>query len=345
MSNVFNLSGTTGKFSEATAWVTKLDRGLTSSEKDALGAWLQERPENLERFLQVAETWDKMSVLARLSDVMPEPDNRQVRRPRLAAAAMLILAVTAGVLGSRWLYMESIEPTTQTVAERFTTYETAIGEQSTVVLPDGSELVLNTNSLLQVQYTTYHRIVTLVRGEVHVDVATDTTRPLSVVAGESLVQAVGTAFGVEMTDGNSVQVLVTEGEVLVSRRDTQTNASGQMTIPVLPTSSLSVSQGEEINLGAPGAHVTPISPEDIEVRLSWRDGNLVFRGETLEEALDEVERYTTVKFVFIHDSLRQEVIAGRFKAGDVEGLLAVLRENVGVAYERTDDGRVLLSSL
>jgi len=80
----------------------------------------------------------------------------------------------------------------------------------------------------------------------------------------------------------------------------------------------------------------------VAVKLSWRKGNLIFRGESLEEAVREVERYTPVEFVFLDQDLKKIRVAGLFKAGDVRGLLATLRENFDIVYQYTDDQTVLL---
>jgi transmembrane sensor len=138
---------------------------------------------------------------------------------------------------------------------------------------------------------------------------------------------------------------VTQGKVLVGARSLPSSASADTTTPLLSASALMLVKGESIRLSDIGAEVHAVSAEDIDDQLSWRDGNLIFRDETLESAMAEIGRYTTIEFVFVDESLKQEVIAGRFKAGDVEGLLAVLRENIGIAYERTEDGRVLLSQM
>ena len=98
-------------------------------------------------------------------------------------------------------------------------------------------------------------------------------------------------------------------------------------------------------LGTPEETTKQLSDEDIEAKLSWREGRLIFRGERLEAALAEVERYTTVQFVFLEDEIRTREVVGRFRAGDVDSLLLALRLNFNVAYERIDDGQVLLSNL
>ena len=79
--------------------------------------------------------------------------------------------------------------------------------------------------------------------------------------------------------------------------------------------------------------------------MSWREGNLIFRGEAMEDALRELERYTTVRFMFLDSELRTQGVIGRYKAGDVDAFLDALGASHNVTYTRTDDGQVLLSAL
>jgi transmembrane sensor len=356
VSNVVDIHSSSARQKIAAEWLVKFERGLTTEDQSALYQWFDENRKNLDSFLEVAELWDKMGTLSRLSEVFPLPSKESSRKPGAwqlgiaAAVAFVSLTLTS-------LYFTQYDATTFLGADTTlaqvqgrqqvltTIYETAIGEQSHVTLADGSSIILNTNSLLSVRLDLKQRILRLERGEVHVDVAHDMTRPLSVIAGNSIVQAVGTTFAVELNDNKNVDVIVTQGKVLVGARSLPSSASADTTTPLLSASALMLVKGESIRLSDIGAEVHAVSAEDIDDQLSWRDGNLIFRDETLESAMAEIGRYTTIEFVFVDESLKQEVIAGRFKAGDVEGLLAVLRENIGIAYERTEDGRVLLSQM
>ena len=76
-------------------------------------------------------------------------------------------------------------------------FQTDVGESKDILLSDKSKITLNTNSFVQVRYTQHSRVINLLRGEIHIDVAHDKTRPLSVIAGDKVIQAVGTAFNVE----------------------------------------------------------------------------------------------------------------------------------------------------
>ena len=113
----------------------------------------------------------------------------------------------------------------------------------------------------------------------------------------------------------------------------------------IPVDSLAVSKGEIASLAASesGADtVTPIDTKLIDQSLSWRQGNLVFKGETLAQAMAEVSRYTSVKFEIADEELKEMKIAGRFKTGDVKGLIGALNHNFNIKIDRVNKSLVVL---
>lgn len=347
MTNIYDFPQRDRRLDEASAWFSRLERGLAVNEAQELRDWMAEHPGNVDALLELAELWDRMDALGRLSDIFEKPAQRRTAfaGTMKAAAAFAVAAVVGWIAYSTVnAPVDVVEPQTASTGAAPRFYETAIGEQSTVSLPDGTQVVLNTNTSIKVQYSQQHRTIRLVRGEVQVRVAKDKARPFSVVVGENVIQAVGTVFNVEISDDQHVELVVTEGNVLVGVHRGSAAPGDDEQPAVLPLSSLTVKAGEEVILGPEEEVVTEVSAEEIEVKLSWQSGNLVFRGETLEDAVAEIGRYTSVEFVFLDDDLRQMRIAGLFKAGDVGGLLAALRENFDIAYRRTDDKIVLLSN-
>ncbi len=97
-------------------------------------------------------------------------------------------------------------------------------------------------------------------------------------------------------------------------------------------------------LGAERETIAKVDDNEIVAKLSWRQGNLVFRGETLEEALVEINRYTSVQFEVADESIKQERIAGLFKAGDVDGLLAALEQNFNIHNQHMGNNKIRLSA-
>lgn len=347
MSNIYELPSNERRYDEASLWVERLDEGLTEEETSELKVWMAADPDNQALLFKMARLWDKMDTLSRLSTLFPEESVVTPRRrswPRFATAAAVMLGVAAAWVG---FYGNPVSLVDNMLAETRgeSVYETAIGEHATVALADGTELVLNTNSRIRVRYGTNYRLLALEAGEVHVRVAEDVDRPLSVVAGGQIVQAVGTAFNVEITDDQRIELVVTEGKVRIGVQTLVTSNNESPRPATLPNSAPIVEAGEEVLLGETTSEVTAVTEDEIEVKLSWRNGNLIFRGESLEETVAEVERYTAVEFVIVDEELKQIRVSGLFRAGDVEGMLAVLKENFDIASERVDDDRVLLTTL
>ena len=324
---------------EASDWLAKLDRGLSAVEEQDLKTWLSQQPENRRALLRLASLWDKMDSLSLLTELFPPARKQNHPRKFLysAIAASVAMLVIAG-----WLVLRSADlvttPADRAVASIASAYETAIGERSTVRLPDQSVLTLNTNSLVKVTYNNEQRRLVLERGEMSIEVAHDPRRPLSVVAGQKVVRAVGTAFNVQIIDDARVEVIVTEGTVMVVD---DTVVTAKQTIGTTPRT---VTKGERVLLGADQETISKVSDSALSAELSWRQGNLIFRGETLAVAIAEVSRYTPVKFDIADERLKEIRIGGLFKAGDVDGLLATLKENFNIDSERLDAERVLLKA-
>ena len=177
----------------------------------------------------------------------------------------------------------------------------------------------------------------------HVLVAHEEARPFRVCAGGNLVQAVGTSFNLEMTKDRVVELIVTEGRVLVAANASSTQQP-QAGDSCRNTSEdmFFVSAGEQVLLNAASETVENVVPELIEAKLSWRKGAIVFRGETLAEAIEEVERYTSVDFVIQDEELEQLRVAGRFRTGDIPELLSALSDNFGIGHYRLSQNKIVL---
>ena len=332
-------------FVEASEWMAKMDKGLSDEETETLLTWMSTDPQNKEQLLSMARIWDKMDVLARLSEVFPHisaaaphPVRQVTRRFAIAASFVFIFVVgAAGVLINQPSDRPLSEPVSVTA-----TYETAIGGTSTIELADGSVITLNTNSRATVGFSVQQRIVRLERGELHIDVAHDPKRPLSVIAAGRIVQAVGTAFSVRIDDSQQVEVLVADGRVQIGVPEPGTADTDQLALTREMANKILISQAERVLLNSGEESVEVLEPEEIEAQLSWRSGNLIFRGESLATTVSEVGRYTSVEFVIKDEELRRVRVAGLFKTGDVAGFLSSLEANFDIAYERTDDETVLL---
>lgn len=344
MSNVYRLATEPpNAMGEASEWIAKIDRGLSATEQQQLEQWLAADPAHLVVLMKVARVYDKLDAMARLADLFPKPESRRNRwlLPAAAAASLLVAVLIATVSLVDWRPADHATTVASIAADSGEqTFATPVGERTTIALADGSSLTLNTDTRVRVRFTDAARELFLERGEMHLQVAHERNRPLNVYVGDRFVQAVGTEFNLRIAHDQRVELLVTEGKVLVGLRG-EVPTTGDAPLPSVKLASAGdLLVVNELN----PSEAQHLAPEEIVVRLSWRAGNLVFRGESLAEALVEIERYTAVEFIISDESLKQIRVAGLFKTGDVEGLLKTLKENFNVTSRRVGDDKIILAS-
>lgn len=334
---------------EAAAWIARIDKGMSGDDDVQLEAWLAASRQNEQAFRSLAALWDEADRLAELAELFPlnrAPRHRAARFGRAALAALLLGVVAAG------LFAMSRDALFGSDARLFAaSFETPIGGQLSEQLPDESLLTLNTNTEVDVEYSAARRALFLRRGEAHFEVAADPSRPFDVHAGGRIVRAVGTAFNIRLGAAGSLEVLVTEGEVRVlppeagdgggraAARTGGAETSGRHT-SVMAGQVAVIDAGDAS--GSPEPRVLSLEPIDLDMKLAWQRGMLIFRGEPLEEMLDEVARYTTTRFVLADPELADVRVGGYFRAGDVDGLLTALRESLGIEFERLDGNAIAL---
>lgn len=324
----------------AADWIAKMDRGLSTEEEQALKHWLQADEQHREMLFKMAKLWDNMAALERLKSLFPEPPVKQQGRSPYAIAASFFLL--AGLLAFIWNSSDfAFLPDNNLVVLSEQRFETGTGDSKKVTLSDGSQLAINTNTSVKVTFTEQQRVIELYRGEVHVQVAHDKEKPLSVYAAGQIIQAVGTAFNVELLT-DKVELIVTEGKVRVGK---QTENNGNPLQPQqirLKDSLPALEQGQKTLLSEQALVIESVATSEIDAALSWQQGNLVFRGEPLAQVLAEVSRYNAVKFELTNPQLNQIQVAGLFKTNDLSGFLSALQQNFAIQHQRTADNRILL---
>ena len=254
-------------------------------------------------------------------------------------------------------------------------YITRVGEQATYSLADGSVLTLNTDTEVEVNYSKGKRSIILHHGEAGFDVAKNKERPFVVYAGKGMVWAVGTAFNINHRQAY-VDVIVSEGTVKVFSGITPKDSAPLMLADEVVQSILDPAiESPDAQSHAPQSHApqnhapqgygerevilvageaaqykeTIISKESLQAplldkKLSWQRGSLFFQGETLEQAMLEIARYTDQHLVIIDASIRDTRVGGRFKTDDINGLLQSLVKSLNIKMEEGEGSQLLFSA-
>ena len=227
-------------------------------------------------------------------------------------------------------------------------YETRTGEQNSITLVDGSVIQLNTGSRIHVNFVDNQRTVSLMAGEVHFEVAKDTTRPFIVKAREGLVRAVGTAFTVRLQP-QALKVVVAEGKVALATSLDKPNSDNN----TAETVKRAVDRGylvegqtvdfvPEADKGL-GNEIQQLKQDDLDQQLAWRRGMLLFAGEPLSEVIAEVNRYTSIDIKIIDAQIADIRIGGHFKVDETDSMLQALEMSFGIQVTRPSDNTVHLA--
>ena len=324
--------------SEAAKWLAKLDTDSpTQTDIKGFKQWVKESDAHRDAFDRLSLFWSEVNIISQTASPRERAEQASISLNAgpwwnigyaLPAVALSFLMVTALTLFMPWQ--------TQT-PEVFTT---DIGEQKTLLLPDGTAVVLNTNSEIILDYNAEHRGVKLLRGEALFDVFHDKSRPFDVYAGSGWVRAVGTAFSVYLRQ-DDVEVIVTEGVVEIGSMSVV--EPGQMVSPDLSPVSVKAGSSAVFDIKAPH-QVQLVEVEKIVQKLSWKEGTLLFKGDPLEQVVAEISRYTSLKIIIPERKMREMKVGGLFKVGDTESIFEALQESFGIYAEYVNDDFVYLIS-
>jgi transmembrane sensor len=288
---------------EAARWVIALeDEVLGPEDWTAFENWLDEHPANLAAYEIAQRTWDEALALkvpdcAKLEGQFLERSNRAAPRYWVELVACLrwsgsgtarVLCGTCAALALSvtlfaWMFWTG-EATPHAI------YVTAVGEQRTLTLEDGTDLVLNTATEINVNFDHRRRTLELIRGEVLLKVTPDSRRPFVIDAGGARVSVLGTELTVRLRDSEHVEVIVADGRVGLNCRagDSYPDCVTQLGI------------GGDVILEHRGTgtwYVKRMSLDSAEIqrRFSWATGQLRFSGEPMSEVIAELNRYSDLK--------------------------------------------------
>lgn len=154
------------------------------------------------------------------------------------------------------------------------------GKRSSLLLADGSKVWINSGSVLHFPSTFEGKERRIrVEGEIYIEVAHDSTRPFYVETSQMVINVLGTKFNVSAyRDDDSQSVVLVEGKVNVRTAD-----EGDCTLA--PDQRLCLDTTDRL---------FRVDRVDVSYYISWKEGILQFRGDTMDEIARRLSRYYNV---------------------------------------------------
>jgi transmembrane sensor len=303
---------------EAAAWIAQLHDEQRSPNLEArVQVWLDASEDHRRAFNRMTYVWER----SRLIEMRARDDlsvSRLGRRSRFAPwatplAATLVLAATVAVY--YW---------------RSNTLVTGVGQQEVRLLPDGTRVVLNTNTRIEVNYDKLARRVRLVHGEAWFEVSKRPTWPFLVGVDGQEIRALGTSFIVRHDDMQDLSVTLVDGAISVA--------------PIAPNGE-GPSQGSRIL--APGQrliisrhHAPSVDRPELTRVTAWERGRVDLDG-TLGDAANEMNRYSTTHVTVADAKVAQLHIGGVVHAGNTDEFVKIATALFGLRADRHGDDIVL----
>ena len=351
--NVINFRNKDKIREQASEWIIRLeDPAIQEGDIQELVTWLDSNPHHRTEFLELASLWGNMDILSRLAEIIPLDGQQTSRSIKTGTydffrypGFAIMASVCAVLLAIFLLNNDQRSAAGPEEPDLDIVYTTQVGDQDFVRLVDGSSIKLNTDSRVQVDYTNDFRNIYFERGEAYFDVTDDANRPFVVHVGKGSVTAVGTAFTIKYDD-KIVGVTVIEGIVEVNTlpvNDVVTTISDNQSMKKGIVTKTSVSAGQTAEFAEAIHSVDTVEPEEIDHKLAWQRGMLIFDGDYLEDAVNEITRYTDTKIVISDETIRKVQIGGYFRTGEIDAMLTAFETSFGIAVTRVNDNFILLS--
>jgi transmembrane sensor len=347
----------------AAEWYRRMHEDKVSEDTQrAFTAWLDAASEHRTLYDRIDRAWITLKEGAedpRILALRHETALRLTRRsspflptPRWAPVAPIVVLIIGIVGFTAWKVpsMSNGSSFLTTVMDSLhlgpsNVYTTATGQRLALTLQDGSQVTLDTQSELQVAFSTGERAVHLRRGQAFFEVAKDKKRPFVVEASNRRLIAVGTAFDVRL-DREQVKVTMLEGTVRVEPRQPTTpktsDSATTLTGGVLPSEPVTTLTAGEQLIADPHRDVR-VKSADTERATSWRRGRLIFNNTRLADALDEVNRYSEVKVRLTDVTLSDLRLGGGFATGRPDVFVEAVTSYFPVRVSRSDDQTIELS--
>ena len=245
-------------------------------------------------------------------------------------AASAIAACTALLCVSIWVLRGRAQGSVISRA-----YTTDVGEQRSVMLEDGSTVVLDAQSRMQVRLSSRDRIIDL-DGQALFSVAHDPTRPFRVRAGRTTIVAVGTEFNVR-SEG-AIQVAVLDGVVrLYPHGAAAAGAHDEGESFEKLTRQLIAGEGASVDRNG---DVTELKVDRASVT-AWEQRRLIFARVPLDEIVREFNKYNRRGHLRVEGNVAALRFGGVFDATDPSPLLRILSRNSAVVLEQSGEETII----
>lgn len=297
----------------AAGWLREKHFEAWSDDRQAaFETWLAASLAHRVAYIRLEAAWEKTeranALYQPMRSVPLRPDKTWTKRVTITAAASMFLV--ASVIAAKNF---------QQPEEKV--FSTSVGGREMVSFADGSQIDLNTNTVLRTRISATSRLVILEKGEAFFRIKHDASHPFVALVAGHRVTDLGTKFLIR-NEPNRLEVALVEGR---ARFDTQDSNVRPISVELMP-GDVVVSKNNEMTLTRKAA---PAMARE----LGWRHGVVIFDNTTLADAAAEFNRYSTTKLVIVGLSVSALKINGTFQVDSLDSFAETAQDALGLRLE------------
>jgi transmembrane sensor len=211
-------------------------------------------------------------------------------------------------------------------AKRYHTMKVADGNHATLVLKDGSRIVINGGSelLYPEHFDGGERVVYLKDGEAYFEIAKDAAHPFVVKTQQMRVRVLGTSFSVRDYKGEEkASVSVNSGRVAL-----------ESFLDAGPWLELAAGNGSVLN-----RYKGTFTKHDIDIAATtaWIRGEFNFQDAALQEVLQVLQHKYAVRFEVKDSTLLKRRFTATFRNNSIQNIMQQLKLMGHIDYTITDN--------
>lgn len=250
-------------------------------------------------------------------------------------AAILLLPVI-GI--SIYLFIQNIglnnfkEEKVETLSTLYNTVYAPLGGKTKAILPDGSEVWLNSGSSLKypVLSNANFREVQL-NGEAFFKVKKNLDVPMFVKTGQMDVKIYGTSFNLNAySDNEDINIVLIEGKVSLTAIVGEEGES---------SNEIFLNPGEIGSLNKSRKHVTIAKASNTLQFTGWMNGIHAFRNKQFKTILNRLEKVYNVKFILDDEKLGEYYFDATFEGQNIDKIMEIFQVSLPINWQRVNTGK------
>ena len=294
--------------------------------------------QNIELKSQIAKLGRRIELAEEtVASVSPVLGTRSISRKLMVAAACFLLIAATTI----YYFVSSSNSSTSYRSS----YITQPAEKKSLVLSDGTKVILNADSKLSVasDFGQEQRSVQL-DGEAFFDVAHNAAKPFVVHTARMDVKVLGTAFNVKAYESDELfETALVRGSIELSLK------KEKKTITLRPNEKYVLREVQPAVVSAEKRTATrkihsegllPVKIDKIDtsiIEVSWTENKIAFVDEPFALVIKKLERWYGMSIIVDDDALLENLYTGSFRNESIEDVLSALQFSRPFTYKKEND--------